>query len=123
MINAVKNIKRSKLIIAGLIIFTLCISITVIFPISLSLYRSRVEDDYIVRQYLAEHMEGDFSIWLVGSSRQDSTTRQYIFQVGAEDTLEIIIHNGEIKSSSWLRRVPHMWSGSDFRFNRNERWR
>ncbi|MCL2570783.1 MAG: hypothetical protein FWE11_00115 [Defluviitaleaceae bacterium] len=118
-----KNIKRPKLIIVGLITFTLCTSIMVISLISLSLYRSRVEDDYIVRQYLAEHIEGDFSIWLVGSSRQDSTTRKYIFQVGAEDTLEIIIRNGEIESSNWLRRVPHMWSGSDFRFNRNERWR
>jgi len=118
-----KNIKRSKLIIAGLIIFTLCISIAVIFLISLSLYKSKAEDDHTVRQYLIEQIEGDASIWLVGSSRQDSTVRQYIFQVGAEDALEIIIHNGEIESSSWLRRVPHMWSGSDFRFNRNERWR
>jgi len=119
----VKNIKRPKLIVAGLIIFTLCISITVIFLISLSLYKSRAEDDYTVRQYLMDHIEGNASIWLVGSSRQDSITRQYIFQVGAEDTLEIIIHNGKIESSRWLRRVPHMWSGSDFRFNRNERWR
>ena len=118
-----KNIKRSTLIIIGLIIFILCISIAIILPILLSSYRSRVEDDYIVSQYLVEHIEGDASIWLVGSSRQDSTTRQYIFQVGAEDTLEIIIHNGEIESSRWLRRVPHMWSGSDFRFNRNKRWR
>jgi len=81
-----------------------------------------VEDDHIVRQYLEDIAEG-YSIWLVGSSRQGSSERLYIFRVGAEDTLEIVVRGGEVESSRWLRRIPHMWSGSDLRFTRNEQWR
>ncbi|MCL2578936.1 MAG: hypothetical protein FWE32_02775 [Oscillospiraceae bacterium] len=101
--------------------------IALIFAIVISAfapqYSNRLKDDEIVRQYLITNIEGGYSIWLVGSSRQNNSTRQYIFQVGAEGTLEIIVQAGEIDSSRWLRRIPHMWHGSDIRFNRNERWR
>jgi len=106
-----------------------------IFLVSLAIlivtnFISRPIDDYVVRTYLFESIEEGYGIRIDGSNWllfhknfPFILGREYIFSIGTEDKLEVVVSLGRVVSSRKLNKLPIMWFGTDFRFSSNDKWR